>query len=163
MVRRLLERVRVPDELRLAERRPGEGDAEGRGLWVEVRIGFVYAGTVQVGEESRRHDDARVSGAGGRVGAEVGREQDGIELLAFADPLVGDEPVTLLRHRPGVQGVEATGPGELEVERTVRLVIARIVAWPCVEEVGTSGDGLSVLAGRLRVPRVEEDKVSRAW
>src|SRR2546427_8075034 len=109
MMRRLLERVRVPDELRLAERRPGEGDAEGRGLWVEVRIGFVDAGTVQVGEESRRHDDARVSARAGGLAPKLAGNRTASNFLPLQVPLSATSPSQSLRTAPAYRTARAPG------------------------------------------------------
>src|SRR6266849_1570778 len=149
VVRGLLEREGEADQPGFAERRPRERHAERRLIRDEAGR---KRKRERRGKEPPWNDHAGVSGARGWVGAEVRREEDRVELLPGAASLVGHEAGTLLRNHSRVEDVEPAGPGQLQVERAVRLVIQGVLApRRRIESIGTYRDRLAVLQSDLGV------------
>src|SRR5262249_22731742 len=100
-----------------------------------------------------------IAGAGRWVGAEVGRKQDCVIPPPCAASLVRDETAAIVGEHTGVEHVEATAPGQLEVESAVRLVIAQVLARPGVEDIGGLSDRLAILEADRRHDAVDDEVI----
>src|SRR5215471_18664053 len=109
VMRGLLKRVRITDQLWLAERRSRERDTVRLELWDESRrerLSRWHRQRRVVGHEPTRNDDAWIAGARGNVRATVRREQDRVEVA--------------------VHDIETVGPRQQQVLSTIRLITKRI-------------------------------------
>ena len=154
MVSDLLERVRERDQLRLAERRAGKGDA----CWPHLRgeTGRVSRVRRRI-EESTWDDDARIARLGWRPRAAVPRKEQRVVIVLRARDAVGP-----------VEDLVDGGAGEGDIRRAIALIPERVGArghCRCIEHLREDREVLPVLrrAGAERDVEVDdvEQRLSR--